>query len=308
MFEFDFEELWDERLEEELVGAWMYIGRRGLTEYRVARGPDGQLRFDGPDATGGLLSGPLRPEGAWLQAELVAEDAGAVGTIRLRFIEDRRVALSNFRSAGKSAWGQDILAHRASSLPVPGGQGARGEEARPGVAEAPPLPQPRPPISVALHTLTKECSPWVLEAVGALSKEVFGFNMLAALRSGQMELAYLASDSQLVAFVMFALVKDKPQLEVHYIAVEEGYRRQGGARILLEHVRQKCIERQLPQLVAACRWHNVFFYLKLGFYFAHWPPPDIFHPTSRDVAQLHHLRLDVERGFKRPLPGQGSSL
>jgi hypothetical protein len=79
------------------------------------------LRYDEELATGGMLSGYLRPEGYWLQCQnlqffKMGCESQPAGTMRLRFLKKLNVLVVNFLPSGQSTWGSDVFAKKAGSL------------------------------------------------------------------------------------------------------------------------------------------------------------------------------------------------
>uniref|UniRef100_A0A7S4PZH3 N-acetyltransferase domain-containing protein n=1 Tax=Alexandrium monilatum TaxID=311494 RepID=A0A7S4PZH3_9DINO len=288
MFDFDLDDLWDENIEAELLGPWVYIGKKGLTQYRVSRGKDQKLVFEGPDATGGQLSGTLQPQGPWLQAELLGEEGEAAGIIRLRFAEERQAVLSNFRRLADVPWGKDIVAHRA---PPPAASGGAGTDERPAAPREPQAEAEKSPWEpwshwkdefrrIEVRAVAKEkelVSRWAIEA-SKLSLAAFGFNVVAgagrAIATGDIEVACLAKGGTFIGFAMFGPVENKPAIEVHYLAVKDPFKRCGCGAMLLGYVRERCLAVGASQILATCR---------------------------RAMTNLHHVRFDVRRQFKRPV-------
>jgi len=115
MFDFDFNDLTVKSKGEELIGTWVAFGRYGRKEYQISQGAKGKLLFQGPDASGGLLSGVLERAAEWHEAVVKIGDGVEeleVGSIRVSFIEEDDSILLNFRCSGEAAWGQDIFARR----------------------------------------------------------------------------------------------------------------------------------------------------------------------------------------------------
>lgn len=119
MFDFDFNDLTEQSRGEELIGTWIAYGRYGRKEYIISDSEKGELLFNGPDASGGQLSGKLVRSGTWHEADVKIGDVGdelKVGNIRVSFIEADDSVLLNFRSSAEAAWGQDIFARREASV------------------------------------------------------------------------------------------------------------------------------------------------------------------------------------------------
>mmetsp|Transcript_107890 Transcript_107890/g.315420 ORF Transcript_107890/g.315420 Transcript_107890/m.315420 type:complete len:499 (-) Transcript_107890:372-1868(-) len=115
MFEFDFNDLCEKSQGEELIGTWAAFGRYGRKEYNISQCDKSQLWFNGPDASGGVLSGRLVRSGDWHEATVKISEGIDVGSIRVAFIEKDDSLLLNFRCSGEAAWGQDIFARREAS-------------------------------------------------------------------------------------------------------------------------------------------------------------------------------------------------
>eukprot|EP00747_Dinoflagellata_sp_TGD_P039765 gnl/TRDRNA2_/TRDRNA2_140454_c1_seq1.p1 gnl/TRDRNA2_/TRDRNA2_140454_c1~~gnl/TRDRNA2_/TRDRNA2_140454_c1_seq1.p1 ORF type:complete len:490 (-),score=79.99 gnl/TRDRNA2_/TRDRNA2_140454_c1_seq1:86-1351(-) len=114
-----------------LVGLWQY-GKKDPKAYLVSLTREGRLRWEGPNKVFGTLSGILHPDDSrhdeqeterlactCFQAELLSPQGTFGGHIRLRYIADRGVLVSNFRSFASGRllnWGSDIVAQRAGML------------------------------------------------------------------------------------------------------------------------------------------------------------------------------------------------
>mmetsp|Transcript_130560 Transcript_130560/g.279097 ORF Transcript_130560/g.279097 Transcript_130560/m.279097 type:complete len:1049 (-) Transcript_130560:68-3214(-) len=96
----------------QVVGTWMY-GMR-TAEYHITRSGGGQLCFHEILSSGRQVSGLLRPQGEWLQAELHYDEGDPLGTIRVRPSWEGRALISNFRNPGTAEWTEDVFALRAS--------------------------------------------------------------------------------------------------------------------------------------------------------------------------------------------------
>lgn len=109
----------------QLVGRWLYGARPN--EYSIGRAADGRLRFDGPNPSGGRLSGILEPKGAGFEAELSSGDGAPFGTMRFCLQPSDTGAaelVSSFRKADRADWGKANVARKAmrtgSSSPASG--------------------------------------------------------------------------------------------------------------------------------------------------------------------------------------------
>mmetsp|Transcript_47883 Transcript_47883/g.138508 ORF Transcript_47883/g.138508 Transcript_47883/m.138508 type:complete len:767 (-) Transcript_47883:54-2354(-) len=347
MFDFDFEDLWDEQIEQEVLGTWAYVGRQGRTTYKVSRTHDGQLCFEGPSATGAVLSGFLQPvqglKDYTLQASLTRESTEESGTIRLSLAPDRKALVSKFQAQGKDAWGQDIVAHRteeasadkaairtdsaATPSPSPGlgretpavataARAQRREEQPPVPAKVAPQPPPQKlPSPSPLDALQQPLihdekvgskSPFAAE-LSALSRDVLGINVLVgldkALKKGNTWLSVMAVGSSLVGFVLSSKDERKPEISVHYLVVHGRFRGKGAGCNLLKHIQDRCIADKVPRMVATCRYDQLFYLLRVGFYFSLQPPPELRSPSAETLQRLHHVRFGVEHPLGRPASG-----
>jgi len=96
--------------EDQIVGKWQYGTKPNI--YQISKAKDGSFRFEGPHA-GGRVTGELKAEGLWIQADLVNASGVVVGVIRLSYLKDDDTMISNFRNASKQEWGKDIAAKRS---------------------------------------------------------------------------------------------------------------------------------------------------------------------------------------------------
>jgi len=84
------------------------------------------------------VSGILKPNGVWLQAELTSEEGEEVGEIRLRYLQAEEggtachTMISNFKGTVRKEWGRDIIARRPDTGGSPYGNIAdsRRQEAK----------------------------------------------------------------------------------------------------------------------------------------------------------------------------------
>lgn len=356
MFEFDFEDLWDEELNPQLIGTWAYIGRQGRTTYKVCGTAEGHLRFEGPSASGALLTGLLEPvRGFSLQAELTNEALEDVGTIRLSFDKERKCIISKFQVLGKETWGNDIVSHRidapaeddggaktggpaapptlvpAAAAPPPPAAAPmrpppprqeerrppppRQEERRPPPQKAEPkvlkqeMPNPRMDQfqNMVTHDVTEASASPYANQVSELSVDVFGINMMVGLdnllKKGKTGLSIMVKGSSLVGYVLFSRDEKKPEISVHYLVIHGHFRGRSCGCNLLKHVQEKCRNEEIPRMVATCRFDQLFYFLRVGFYFSSQPPPNLQVPSAEVMNGLHHIRFGIEHPLGKPASG-----
>ena len=89
-----------------MEGTWCYGGK----SYHLRAEKEGGLRFEE-----GEVCGLLHPLGGWYQGSLLKDQAER-GTIRLRLDEARAKIVSNFMAAGRTNWGEEIVACRQDSV------------------------------------------------------------------------------------------------------------------------------------------------------------------------------------------------
>merc|ERR1719379_3204732 len=97
-----------------------------------------------------------------------------------------------------------------------------------------------------------------------MSCNVFGSDALEELDQS-CELVGLVCNGALLGFVVFGgeLNGNPHEICVHCLAVDGAIRRQGHGRRLLEYVRQACIDRGIPEIIAVCHSEYVSFYCSL---------------------------------------------
>lgn len=95
-----------------ILGAWQY-GKKP-NEYNISqrRSANQGLSFTGPHGSG-TVTGLLEPVGAYLEADLSNAGGEKVGRIRLIYLQEKNIMVSNFLSAKRnSEWGKDIIGLR----------------------------------------------------------------------------------------------------------------------------------------------------------------------------------------------------
>lgn len=119
----------------ELLGTWAYGDGSLPTKYTISRTVEGWLRVDERLPNDVRIYGILQPQGRWLQTKLCSSDGTKFGTMRLRYVEEDDVILSNVKAAGGATWGADVVGRKEGKAAK---QPDRKEESKPAVdPEAP---------------------------------------------------------------------------------------------------------------------------------------------------------------------------
>jgi len=159
----------------------------------------------------------------------------------------------------------------------------------------------------AMYDLKEASTSPFASQVSDLSCDVFGISLLVGLdnllKQGKSFLSVMAMGTTLMGFVMFSTDDKKPEICVHYLVVHGHFRGRGCGCNLLKHVQEKCISRRIPRMVATCRFDQLFYFLRVGFYFSVQPPPDLQFPSAEVTKRLHHVRFGVEHPLGRPASG-----
>merc|ERR1712007_392850 len=87
-----------------------------------------------------------------------------------------------------------------------------------------------------------------LPGVVDLSLNAFGMNVISGIDfvSAKSQVYVLTEKGVVIGFVLFGQLNKTPEMTVHYLAVDPAQRRRGHGRHLLEHVRRRCIELEIP--------------------------------------------------------------